>query len=195
LFDEIESLEETIRDPDFREDTSEKSGEIIFEEVVEDPLSEFESELVRPEISPITEKKATSFFGKRPTTKIATVKKKRFPLFKKWKLGESKDQSEVELGELKPTKTTFTLKVTKQGGLIGFNVKKPKQKSEKKQRRIFSLKRKKSTEEKPEVKGIKGKLLGGFSKLKLKKSESSEGSKASSIGLKIKGIFSRKSKE
>jgi len=108
------------------------------------------------------------------------------------------DQLEEPKGEIKPIKSTFTLRIDDKGHLVGFNIKKPKPKKEKKSRRILLFRRKKGevgasaepAAEKPEVKGIKGKIIGIVSKIKPKKS----GSKVSGIVGKTKGIFSRKSK-
>lgn len=98
-------------------------------------------------------------------------------------------------GRLKPSSSTFTLRIEDQSSLVGFNIKKPKPKAESKHRRILPFKKgtpKESGDEKTtEELGIKGKIKGIFSRIKLKSSGEESGSKISNALGKIKGIFSR----
>lgn len=98
-------------------------------------------------------------------------------------------------GRLKPSSSTFTLRIDDQSSLVGFNIKKPKPKAESKHRRILPFKKgtpKESGDEKTtEELGIKGKIKGIFSRIKPKSSGEESGSKISNALDKIKGIFSR----
>ena len=208
LFQEIESIEKNIIEP-----------EIIEEEIQNDEqieiLEEMTKEAKKMDASGKKEKKLNFDFLKRhKKKKLKEPKiKKHFLKLLKSKFGEIKDAESTELqGELekakditKPIRSTFTLKKNGQGNLVGLNVKKPRPKQEKKPLRDRLFKRGSAKREvapvETDVKGIKGipvKIKGIFSKIKSKipgggKGEST-GSKASGISGKIKGIFSRKSK-
>ncbi|EMR74579.1 hypothetical protein MBGDF03_00782 [Thermoplasmatales archaeon SCGC AB-540-F20] len=75
-------------------------------------------------------------------------------------------------GELEPGNSTFTLRIDDQSNLVGFNIKKPKPQVESKHRRFLPFKRgfsKESEDEKTtEESGIKGKIKGIFSRIKIK---------------------------
>lgn len=98
-------------------------------------------------------------------------------------------------GRLKPSNSTFTLRIDDQSNLVGFNIKKPKPKVESKYRRIFLLQKatpKESGDEKTtEELGIKGKINGIFSRIKPKSYGEEGGSLISNALGKIRDIFSR----
>ena len=211
LFQEIESIEKNIIEPEIIEETAIQPEEeiqndeqiVIFKEIVDEP-----------EKMDILKKLNFDFLKRHKKKKLDEPKiKKHFLTILKSKFGEIKDIESTELqGELEktkdiitPIKSTFTLKKNGQGNLVGLNIKESRPKQEKKPLRDKLFKRgsgkKEATPVETDVKGIKGipvKIKGIFSKIKSKmpggdKGESKE-SKTSGISGKIKGIFSRKSK-
>lgn len=195
LFEEIESIEDTLKHPETIEEELIKPETVEQEPVQPEKTGELADEIVFIEVPPESEIKK-----KKPKR----LKIRRFLRFKKEKPGEIsestelQDQLEEPKGEFKPISSTFTLRIDDQDGLVGLNIKKPKPPREKKHIRLpFKKKAAKEpkSEEKIEATGIKGKLLRIVSRIKPKKSEGEGGSKISNIAGKIKGIFSRKSKE
>jgi len=193
LFKELETIEEKILNPE------------IIEEISAEP------EIPKQHIQ---QTDITGEVEKKPKQKFLSKlqKKKKIKEPKKWflKLRRNKSIKTEDIhGELKPVKSTFTLKINNQGNLIGLNIKKPITKTEKKPIRKNLLKLfKKGTdkeaesvekEEKKGIKGIPGKITGILSKIKLKKYSGGKGekdaSKVSGSVVKIKGIFSKKSKK
>jgi hypothetical protein len=98
-------------------------------------------------------------------------------------------------GRLKPSSSTFTLRIDDQSNLVGFNIKKPKPKAESKHRQILPFKKgtpnKSGDEKTTEELGIKGKIKGIFSQIKPKSYSEEGGSLISNALGKIRDIFSR----
>ncbi len=200
LFKELETIEENVKNPEVIEEII-IQPDIAKQEVEQtDITGEIEKE---PDISEDSEKKHKhQFLSKlRKKKKLKEPKtKNRFLKLRKFKSIKTEDAQ----GELKQIKSTFSLKLNNQGELVGFNVKKPRQKKEKIPLRIKLFKRGETKDKTPaeqEIKGIKGipgKIKGIISKitskLPLGKKGESSGSKTAGISGKIKGIFSRKSK-
>jgi len=121
---------------------------------------------------------------------------------KKDYLGETPEDlaAQGEIPAPKPMRGTFTLHLDDEGNLIGFPIKKPVPKPEKKHRRLLPFGKKKSegeneTEQPQEpVKGIKGKIKRITSRFKRSKGEKGSGGKFSKILSKIPIIGKRKEK-
>lgn len=201
LFKELETIEENVKNPEVIEEIIIKP-DIAKQEIEQtDITGEIEKDLDTSEDSVKKEKNhKLQFLSKLRKKKKPKEPGKRFLKLRRFKSIKTEDIH----GELKPIKSTFTLKINDQGNLIGLNIKKPITKKEKKPLRLKLFKKGAAKEEAPavtDVKGIKGipvKIKGLFSKIRLKKSEASNseggGSKISGVAGKIKGIFSRKSK-
>ena len=198
LFKELETIEENIKSPEVIEEII-IQPDISKQEIEQtDITGEIEKDLDTLEDSVKKEKKhKLQFLSKLRKKKKPKEPKKRFLKLRRLKPKENEDVQ----GELKPIKSTFTLRINDQGNLIGLNIKKPRSKKEKKPLKLRLFKRGAAKEEAPaetDVKGIPVKIKGLFSKIKLKKSGGSKseggGSKISGSAGKIKGIFSRKSK-
>ncbi|MCX6666245.1 MAG: hypothetical protein NT038_09370 [Euryarchaeota archaeon] len=124
---------------------------------------------------------------------------------KKDNLGETPEDlaAQGEIPAPKPLNGTFTLHRDEEGNLVGFPIKKPVPKMEKKHRRLLPFGKKKEEgegeTEQPEepVKGIKGKIkriTSRFKRSKGKKEEKGSGGKFSKILSKIPIIGKRKEK-
>jgi len=201
LFREVETIEQNIKNPESFDETV-ITPDIIGQEISQEGKT---GEIIKKshisEESLKKEKKLKfKFLSKRHKKKEMKEPKKRWFKSRKLKVKKIKEAQ----GELTLKKSTFTLRIDKQGNLVGLNIKKPKVKKEKTKLRFKLFKKGKGKEAKPteqEIKGIKGipvKIKGVFSKIKLKKSSERSGEKegskiAGSVG-KIKGIFSKKSK-
>jgi hypothetical protein len=126
---------------------------------------------------------------------IATKKKLRFTLHRKPRRRESFEKTAFHsFLHPEPVRNVFTLRLNDAGELVGFDLKKPTPPREKIQlRTIFKRKTPKSesaTIEEP-TPGLKGKLLRITRIFKRPNMRGEEGSKASGVIGKIKGIFSR----
>ncbi len=202
LIQEIESLEEALKDEKPIENVLPKTNDLEIEKEVFEEISEIEPQTELPRFEEVdetaesTKKLDVNIFSKRKPK--PPKEKSNFNLFNKFKRKNEQEE------DIKPLKSTFTLKLNKKGDLVGLNIKKPKPPKEKSKFRLKSLFKKspkdEKVQEKEDVGGFKGKLIGIVSKLPFKKGNSTTDSpkesesKISSIVEKIKGIFSWKSK-
>ena len=165
LFKEVESIEGKLKSPELIEDIYTESETVKKEagstkttgELPAEPQSSkipTESELkdkIKAEKKKGKKHKISFPYKIRRSKKPKAPKAKRFLRFLKIKPGETEiseptelqDQLEEPKGEIKPIKSTFTLRIDDNGHLVGFNIKKPKPKKEKKSRRILLFRRKK----------------------------------------------------
>ena len=198
LFEELESLEEKIKNPD-----------LIIEELFEPEASIQEVELP-PEIFCKDEIQLPS----KPDEETASPKKhkrifsphkekkpiKRSRLWRKAPT-EEKDltaspEMEQQPQKVQPLRSTFVIQFDSEGNLTGFPVKKPKPKQEKKG--LFPFKRKGTREaaaqpEEEPAAGFKGKIKKLASRFR--RTKSSEAESSGGRGGKLKGLLRRKGKE
>ena len=166
LFQEIESLEEEIKDfPNGQFDYKEE--EIQIEDIKTEEQGIQQDQII-PEFTVIEEveqkKKKFSIFNlnkkNRDHPNIDSRK------YKFWRHGKKDDLVSFEEIKpdfnIKPAKTTFTLTVDKDGKLVVYNIKKLKEKTEKKKFSLAFLKRGKKDEstskDKEECKGVSTKI-------------------------------------
>jgi len=178
MLKELESFEERLQQP-----------ELIHEPQAEYPVSEIEEAL--PEWTAVDGEESEPEIWKRK--RIFSIRIRRKKKSTAYELEEA-----VEFVEVKP-EGTFTLRIDDQGNLIGFNIKKPKPKKEKKQRRLLPFKKsgakESGEEETPETLGVKGKLANIFSRRRKATEETESGEpKESDAKTKIKGLLSRRRK-
>jgi hypothetical protein len=205
LFESLETLEEQIKNPETSADEFLKTKAILQE--LEPPIQKPLKVIEEPQpVQPVGEihfrrigKPTQILFKKQEKEEPAKREIKRFAFLK----GKKKIEPEpaiatevpLQVQDVKPLRSTFTLELDINGNLIGLPVKKPKPEREKKGWSLFKRKNQGENAEHPEepAKGIKGKLKAVGSKLLRRKS--SEGESSGGIGAKMKGIFQRKSKE
>lgn len=193
LFDDLETLEQQIRNPDTLEEEPIKTKVVLqpIEPPIRTPMQPREQQpVLEPtgEIPRKVKKKQPHIqFQKQDVDQAADHPSlRRFSLLTK-KKGLTSDQRLTE--EIAPqpldiqvVRTTFTLDIDSNGNLVGFPLKK--------QRPETSTSTVEQSEE--PAKGIKGKLTHLVSRFRRK--ESSEGGSASIVE-KIKGVLRRKTKE
>lgn len=215
LFEEIEQIEQELKNPDF---TNELQESISSEEKLITPESAKDNTVEISEKNRVKKKKSLKILftpGEKKKTKKIKAKKilkrrksSKSPSLKKKILKKNKNRAVDKKKSLDPSKSTFTLKLDTSGTLVGLEVpktKKPKQKFSLKT--VFKKKPKKTDDtasKSSDVKGIKAlpiKLKGLLSHLpfiskkisnKDTSTSDSSSSKLSAIPKKIKGIFSRK---
>ncbi len=204
LFQDLDSLEVKVKNPDIVEGQSLESDAFLQEvdlpiqnpiEADEEPLS------VEPSGEIPRKKKERSFLKKKEKREKPSEKKNNWFTFqKKEKNNQSGLAASTEIEpqalEVKIPQSTFILQLDDTGHLVGLPIKKPKPEQEKKG--WFSLRSKSrldtSTNQEAEpAKGIIGKLKQIIPGLRQKKSSETESSNG--IGDKIKGLFKRKSNE
>jgi hypothetical protein len=120
--------------------------------------------------------------ARQPHTRSSFLKKKKTLESEPEVPGEI----ELQLPEVKPIRTTFTLDIDSNGNLVGFPMKKQKPHNGK------NIENNPENQVEEPAKGIKGKLLQLASWFRRKKTAEGE---TEGIVSKIKGIFRRKSKE
>ena len=211
LFKEIETIEENIQNFDSDVDAPLYSDDVPLEE--RDIDLEQQPEINSPPIDKPTQKTHHTLFHRHKKKKIKKPTSHRH-FFKKIKakrnikkddeLTQLQKQKKKSKNKLDRNSSTFTLKITDNGDLVGLNIKKhPLPQEHKGLKNLFSKKEgsKKQDTEKSEVKGLKAipvKIKAIFSSITKRRSGKDAGesstSKISGISGKIKGIFSRKSK-
>jgi len=205
LLKELELLEERFTYPELVRET--RDGYEVVEEVPEETEELPSGNEVKEETEkePELEKRRSIFSVKlRRRKKLqkpeVQEKHQRIILWrtKKQKFKETEKRDETlgeatltkKIGEVTTPTGTFTLRIDDEGNLIGFNIKKPRPKTEKKQRRMSPFKQKKGTSEEAEVSGRLGKLKGLFSRVRKSKETGGESEKTG-IKTKLSGLLSR----
>ena len=200
LLKEIDSLEDSIKTPEppheFLEVNSEDIVTKTHEEVDPDSTG-LERSLEPTTVQKQVKKQKKRRFAIKFQRKPHIQPKKEFLERNQWiEVPQQEYTTDIPYAKELLPQSTFTLSVDEKGNLVGFHIKKPKEKQERPLRSLLPFKKKEKTETETSQKevestGIKGKLIGIIAKLKPKRGEGSEGSKLSGALGKIRGIFSR----
>jgi hypothetical protein len=216
LLEEIDLIEEKIKKIDkFDETSNEQSyseNDIINSDNLSESLDELEfieisnenldddGELIFTEVP--TNSELNELIRKKDKEKVLFKnglgqKKLHFKIRRRKKNEISGSLDELDLSKTNnfmPKKSTFTIRISNKGELIGLNIKKPKIKSQNILKRFHFLKNEKnketSSEESVDKTNIFRKIFGKLARIKLKTPEG-ETSRLSNVLSKIKGIFSR----
>jgi hypothetical protein len=209
LFRELKIIEERVKNLQLPEDELFDTDIMLQEvevprqpiETLEELQLEIPSENIRlnrqntrDHVSLLKRQKKESHSGKR--VKRIYFSKKGHPDNRTISTETDLQQHAEETGdEVKPVKSTFTLRFTEDCTLVGLDIKKPKPPNEKKG---FLRLRRRNTEKGEQPKevpepGLKGKMKRLFSKIIPQKTK--EGEPGGGIGGKIKGLFKRGSKQ